>query len=243
MSGETSVLTVSDLSYHYGSLLVFEDVSFSVEAGEQVLLTGLNGAGKSTLLRCLAGIDAPSSGEILIGGSRLTGTSRKLRGQLSFVPDTPPFYADLTAEEHVQFILKANRADERFEYTHRLIEAFELQQYLRHYPSTFSRGMRQKLALIIALLLKPRLLLLDEPFAFLDKKAAAVLGSELAGGTNDGAAVVLSSHQDVPQLSFSKTLLLGEGRITQTGRGVPSDSLQGNEPDRLSSLSGQSSAG
>ena len=106
-----AALEVRDLCFGYGDIPVWEDVSFSLESGQVAFLTGPNGAGKSTLFRCLAGWLEPDEGEIFLRGEPFTGRTRLAPGTLAFVPDVPSFYDDLTAVEHIELVLAANRAE------------------------------------------------------------------------------------------------------------------------------------
>lgn len=208
-----ATLEVRDLCFGYGDVPVWEDVSFSLVAGQVAFLTGPNGAGKSTLFRCLAGWLEPDEGEVLLGGVPFTGRTRLAPGTLAFVPDVPSFYDDLTAMEHVEFVLAANRADSARPRAQRLLERFGLVGHERLLPSAYSRGMREKLALVLALALRPRVLLLDEPHGPLDREASLVLSEELAAVAAGGTAVLLSCHHDVPGLTPDLSLELADGAL------------------------------
>ena len=142
-----------------------------------------------------------------------TGRTRLAPGTLTFVPDVPSFYDDLTAMEHVEFVLAANRADSARPRAERLLERFGLIGYERLLPSAYSRGMREKLALVLALALQPRVLLLDEPHGPLDRVASLALSEELAAAAREGTAVLLSCHHDVPGLTPDLSLELADGAL------------------------------
>ena len=197
-----AALQVRDLCFGYGDVPVWEGVSFSLAAGQVAFLAGPNGAGKSTLFRCLAGWLEPDAGEILVAGEPFTGRTRLTPGTLSFVPDVPAFYDDLTAIEHVELVLAANRADDARPRAERLIERFGL-------------CMREKLALVLALTLRPRVLLLDEPHGPLDREASLTLSQELAAAAHMGTAVLLSCHHDVPGLVPDVSFALRDGALTR----------------------------
>ena len=208
-----TALEVRDLCFGYGDVPVWEGVSFSLAPGQVSFLTGPNGAGKSTLFRCLAGWLEPDEGEVLLGGAPFTGRTRLAPGTLTFVPDVPSFYDDLTAMEHVEFVLAANRADSARPRAERLLERFGLIGYERLLPSAYSRGMREKLALVLALALRPRVLLLDEPHGPLDRVASLALSEELAAAAREGTAVLLSCHHDVPGITPGLSLELADGAL------------------------------
>ena len=208
-----AALEVRDLAFGYGDILVWEDVSFSLEPGQVAFLTGSNGAGKSTLFRCLAGWLEPDDGEIYVAGEPFGGRTRLSPGTLAFAPDVPSFYDDLTAAEHVELVLAANRAEDARPRAERLLERFGLTGYETLLPSAYSRGMREKLALVLALMLRPRVMLLDEPHGPLDREASLVLSEELAAAAREGSAVLLSCHHDVPGLVPDLSLALCDGQL------------------------------
>ena len=210
-----AALEVCDLCFGYGDVPVWEDVSFSLAPGQVAFLTGPNGAGKSTLFRCLAGWLEPGEGEVLLAGKPFTGRTRLVPGTLAFVPDVPSFYDDLTAVEHVELVLAANRAEAARPRAEHLLERFGLTGHERLLPSAYSRGMREKLALVLALTLRPRVLLLDEPHGPLDREASLVLSQELAAVAREGTAVLLSCHHDVPGLSPDVAFELRDGTLRQ----------------------------
>lgn len=189
------VLALRDLSLAYGKTQVLDGLNLELAAGEIAVLLGRNGAGKSTLLRCAAGWMVPTKGSVELLGQPLRAANRRLRREAVLVTDTPPFYDDLTGEEHVSFVLRANRYDDRLSEGDRLLSVFGLTEAADAYPSTMSRGMRYKLALVLALALQPRLLLLDEPFGPIDAASALQLWSELQTLAGAGSAVLFAAHQ------------------------------------------------
>lgn len=216
MDEERPLLDAYGLSFGYGAERVWREVDVALYAGEVGILVGPNGAGKTTLLKCLAGWMAPRTGEILIDGERLTGRSRRLRRQIAFVPDVPAFYDDLTAREHVDFVLHANKADAAAaKRADELLEAFGIARACDAYPSAFSRGMRQKLALAIAFMVEPRLLLLDEPTGPLDPASRTLLGRLVSEATARGAAVLASCHHGLPGVAPSVVYELRDGCLRE----------------------------
>lgn len=209
-------LEVENLSYRYAKVPVWEQVSFTLDPGDIAYLIGQNGSGKSTLFRCLAGWAHPSSGTIKLLGAPFDGSDRAQRASLAFVPDVPVFYDDLTAAEHVRFILGATRLSSLSKRADRLFEAFGLEAFRDQLPSTFSRGMKEKLGLLIGLTLKPRVLLLDEAHGPLDQQAAQVLSKEIAAAADEGTAILISCHHEVPDLKPNKVLRLAEGGLVES---------------------------
>ena len=210
---KTPSLSVSGLSYTYGSQTVFSGVSFLMFPGEIAFLTGENGSGKSTLLRCLAGRTRPCQGTMLLDGAPFDASDRHMRSKVAFVPDVPVFYDDLTAREHLMFVRQANRISHEEDRSDVLMDRFGLTRYADRLPSTFSRGMKTKLGLILAFAAKPRVLLLDEAYAPLDAQACETLSELIAEATAKGSSVVMSVHHAVPLLVPDVRLHLSEGSL------------------------------
>ncbi len=207
------IARIDALSYRYGSVAVLHDVSFMLLAGEIAVLIGCNGAGKTTLLRCLAGWSHASAGEVRLGGVSLGTEERRARAQVVLVPDTPSFYDELTAWEHLQLVAGLHRLAGWEARAARLLDVFGLTPQRDVYPFTFSRGMRYKLALSMALLLEQSLLLLDEPFAPLDPQSAVDLWGELEALRAAGSAVLLSSHALPAGTEPDRYIVIEQGRI------------------------------
>jgi ABC-2 type transport system ATP-binding protein len=153
-------------------------------------------------------------------GEPFSGKTREQRSKISFVSDTPSFYDDMTAEDHIRFVLQASHQGSEYERAEKLLESFALKRFVGQYPSSFSRGMREKLALVIAFTLRPELFLFDEPYGPLDRKASGILSSEIKARASEGASVILSCHHLIPDLKPSKVLLLDEGNLM-----IKSDSI------------------
>ena len=214
-NGRETVLRVEGLGCRVRDFEVFSSVSFALEAGQVAFLTGPNGAGKTTLLRCLAGRLAPTAGSFELCGRPFDPSDRRQRGRIAFVADTPAFYDDLTADEHVRFVRQANRVSTQDDDSDELLEAFGLSRFRGLYPAAYSRGMRQKLACVMALAARPALLLMDEPYGPLDPASAEVLSAQIARARDAGAAVLVSCHHAVPLLEPDKLLHLSDGTLAE----------------------------
>lgn len=223
------VLAAEALAFSYGGAPVLDGISFALHSGETALLSGPNGAGKSTLLRCLAGWSRSDSGEVRLAGERIRGSDRAFRRQLVLVPDTPAFYDDLTAEEHIQFVARANRDTACESRAIELLESLGLDSHKGAYPSTFSRGMRYKLALAIALALMPDVLLLDEPFGPLDAESSQVLVAQTVEASRRGGAVLVSGHQTPSGFAPDVRLTLGHHGLKVKRSAPPGPDSQDGE--------------
>ena len=208
-----AVLDVADVTVRLGGVSIVEGVTFQVMPGDLVLLTGANGAGKSTLLRALVGL-LPASGDIAIAGR--PPASLDARRTFVFAPDEPALYEDLTLAEHAHFSALVYARPESEQRSLAWLGRFDLEARTGEFPGTHSRGMRQKLALALALGLEMPLTLLDEPFNGLDLEAQRVLAEGLAARTSAGGAVLLTGHQ--PELAGAldaRVLALRDGELVR----------------------------
>jgi ABC-type multidrug transport system ATPase subunit len=169
----------------YGPRRVLHDVSFELERGGVLVVTGPNGSGKTTLLRLLVGLAAPSRGTIEVALER---------ARLGFVGHEPLVYRELTALENLDLFGRLYRVPERRERIGMLLERFGLWDARGERVSALSRGMTQRLALCRALLHQPALLVLDEPHSALDGQGAALLDDELAALVGP-TTVVVATHE------------------------------------------------
>jgi ABC-type multidrug transport system ATPase subunit len=166
------VIAARDLSKRYGFKHVLEGLTFDLERGGFLVVTGPNGAGKTTLLRMCAGLAIPSAGTLEVEPDR---------SRIGFLGHEPLVYLELTALENLDLYGRLYRVPERRERIGMLLERFGLWEQRRERASALSRGQLQRLALCRALLHKPELLILDEPFSGLDSDGAELLDRELAG--------------------------------------------------------------
>jgi heme exporter protein A len=175
------VIRATRLGKRFGDRRVIEGLDLAVDRGAFLLVTGPNGSGKSTLLRLLAGLAAPTSGELAVDVPR---------GRIGFIAHEPLVYRELTAIENLELYGRLYRVPERRERAGMLLERFGLWDVRGERADSFSRGMLQRLALCRAVLHEPDLLLLDEPFNALDEQGAELLDRELAELRPRGTFVV-----------------------------------------------------
>jgi ABC-2 type transport system ATP-binding protein len=189
------ILEARQLSHSYGNYPALVQTDLELNPGEIVTLNGPNGAGKTTLLLCLSGLMRPTQGSVRIAGYDLYADEPEAKAQLAFVPDVPRFYTELTAWEHLRFIAMAHGALQGFEQrTSRLLHSYGLWEARDLFPHHFSRGMRLKLGLVMALMRPFQVLMLDEPTSALDEDGVATVRQELQRQRDSGAAILLSSH-------------------------------------------------
>jgi ABC-2 type transport system ATP-binding protein len=194
-------------------------VDLSLEQGEVVVVVGANGAGKTSLLRTCAGLLPVTSGEASVLGVDLTTDHTTVRRYVGLLGHAAPLYDELSAAENVRFAVRAlglpaQRADDA-------LERLGLTGRLRTTPaSRLSAGQRRRAALAALVARRPALWLLDEPHAGLDAGSRELLGRLIGEAVDDGATVLLSSHE--PQLSVplaDRVVAMGGGRVTGTERG------------------------
>jgi heme ABC exporter ATP-binding subunit CcmA len=193
----TSVIAANGIEKRYGGRAVFRDLSFTLERGGCLLVTGPNGSGKTTLLRLLAGLAVPTRGTLTVSADR---------ARLGYLAHEPLLYRELTAVENLDLFGRLYRVPERRERIGMVLERFGLWDARRERVADYSRGMVQRLALCRALLHDPELLVLDEPFTALDQAGAELLDSEL----DDLAArttLVLSTHDPARVSSLATSRL------------------------------------
>ena len=207
------VLEVQNISYKYGSYQALQETSFTVDNGEIVLISGPNGAGKTTLMLCLTGLLLPTSGKVIVDGFDLYQRERSAKRRLSFLPDFPHFYQELTTWEHIRFVALAHNVEQGFEKrADSLLGEFDLSEARDMYPHALSRGMRLKLGIILCLVRPFSVLLMDEPTSALDPAGTAVLCEKLSALRTDGAAIIITTHD------LSLASVLG-GRTARMQRG------------------------
>ncbi len=219
MEGD-AIIEVETLSKAFGLLPVLQGLDFSIGRGEFVLLFGANGSGKSTLLRLLSGLSRPTAGVIRIGGWELPREAMSVRAQIGLVAHRPLLYENLTAGENLDFFgkLYGIAAAERLERGRELLRRVGLTRNADRSVRTFSRGMKQRLSIARALLHRPEILLLDEPYSGLDHAACQLLDELLAAANVEGRTIMLSTHQlsRAPE-SAERALMLSGGKIAFNG--------------------------
>lgn len=187
------LLVADEATKAYADLVALAPLSLAVPAGEMVALVGHNGSGKSTFLRLAAGLLELTAGEITVAGAP-AGTS-DARAALSFLPDEPVLYDDLSVLEHLEYVARLHGVEAWDERAHELLDRLGLAARAEGLPSRFSRGLRQKSAIALALVRPFDLLLVDEPFVGLDPQGRDAMVALLDEAHRGGAAVIVATHQ------------------------------------------------
>ena len=197
-----------------------DDVSLSVMSGDIYGFIGHNGAGKSTTIRAVVGVLDFTEGEIFIDGHSVKDEPMACKQVTAYIPDNPDLYGNLTGIQYLNFVADVFglSAAEREEKISRYADQFEITSDLGDLISAYSHGMKQKLAIISALIHSPRLLVLDEPFVGLDPKATFTLKEIMHDMCSRGTAVFFSTHVlDVAEKLCNKVAIIKQGRIIDSG--------------------------
>jgi len=208
-----------------GELTLLQDISFSVQAGDSVAIVGISGSGKSTLLGLLAGLDLPSSGDIVLDGLSLAALDEEQKAALrarkvGFVFQNFQLLPSLTALENVMLPLELQRADTHAHCEQRAREYLErvgLAERLDHYPRTLSGGEQQRVAIARAFAGHPAILFADEPTGNLDSKTANnIVDLLFALNRDSGATLILVTHDEKLAARCARCLHMDEGKLTET---------------------------
>mgnify|MGYP002682576194 CR=1 FL=1 len=186
-----------------------------VPAGKHVALVGHNGGGKTTLLRMAAGLLDPTEGEAYIAG-QLVG-SQQARRALSWLSDTPTFYDDLSLWEHIEFVARVHGRDDWQDRAEELLTRLHLADRRDDVPTTFSRGLRQKAAIVLALIRPFQVMLVDEPFVGLDQAGKETLLALLDEAAASGATLVVATHELAFVNRVQRLLALRDGALVYDG--------------------------
>ncbi len=216
------MLRIENLTKHYkGSDKGVTDLTLHVEAGDIYAFIGHNGAGKTTALKCVAGIHGFDEGKIYIDGLSLAEDMMACKKSFSYIPDNPDLYEYLTGIQFLNFIADVFQvpAGLREERITKYADAFEITSSLGDLISAYSHGMKQKLAIISALVHSPKLLILDEPFVGLDPKASVVLKEIMREMCEKGGAIFFSTHVlDVAEKLCNKVAIIKDGKLLVSGK-------------------------
>ncbi len=220
MDQPSPAVAADHLTKFYGPVLGLNDLTMSVGQGEIRGLLGQNGSGKSTLLKSLIGLIRPTSGSVKVLGLDVQNAPMEVRRAVGYVPESPRLYEFLTATEYLDFIadVRGLSYEEKKERIGRLIEALDLEGKQGETISGYSQGMKQKVAIMGAILHRPRVLLLDEPLNGLDPKSARVVKELVHSLAKDGVTTVFSTHiLEIAEAICDRLTILQNGRVLAEG--------------------------
>jgi ABC-2 type transport system ATP-binding protein len=215
-----AALECRGLRKRFASVQAVDGLDLRVPHGQFYAFLGPNGAGKTTALRMIAGLLRPDEGEILINGLALGANPTEAKRPLAYVPDDPVLYGKLRPLEHLEFVaaLWELPPAEALPRAEQLLQTLGLWEKRSDYIESFSRGMKQKMALASALIHRPTLMLLDEPLTGLDAAAARLVKNLLADFVRDGGTVVLTTHiLEVAERMAERIGIIAAGRLVAEG--------------------------
>jgi len=216
----TDMLKIEHLTKSYGEKKAVDDLSLHIESGEIYGFIGHNGAGKTTTLKACCGILQPSSGNIYVDGIAIAEDPIGAKAKIAYIPDNPDIYEYMKGIQYLNFVadIYGVSADERHTLIEKYAADFSLTDDLAQPVSTYSHGMRQKLAIISALIHKPKLVIMDEPFVGLDPKAAHILKKIMREICDNGGAIFFSTHVlEVAEKLCDKIAIIKDGKLVVSG--------------------------
>ncbi|EAC5753001.1 ABC transporter ATP-binding protein [Listeria monocytogenes] len=215
-----ALVEVEHLTGGYTKRPVLKDISFAIEEKQIVGLIGLNGAGKSTTIKHITGLMHPKQGTIKINGHQLVEDTETYRKQFSYIPETPVLYEELTLKEHLELTGMAyGISEEELQARMKpLLKEFRLENKLNWFPAHFSKGMKQKVMIMSAFLIEPKLYIIDEPFVGLDPLGIQSLLNWMDEMRSKGASILMSTHILATAEKYCDTfIIIHQGEIRAEG--------------------------
>ncbi|SFB11171.1 ABC-2 type transport system ATP-binding protein [Acetitomaculum ruminis DSM 5522] len=214
------MLRIEGVTKKYGDKKAIDNISLHIHPGEIYGFIGHNGAGKTTTIKSCCGILQFEEGEIYINGMSVKENPTQCKSILAYIPDNPDLYEFMTGTQYLNFVADIFKVDvnERKERIKEYADIFEITGDLGSAISSYSHGMKQKLALISALIHQPKLIIMDEPFVGLDPKAAHLLKEIMRKVCDKGAAIFFSTHVlEVAEKLCDKVAIINHGKLIMSG--------------------------
>ena len=214
------MLIIEHLTKKYGEKKAVDDLSLHIEKGEIYGFIGHNGAGKTTTIKSVVGILDFDEGEIFIDGKSVKKDSLECKRVIAYIPDNPDLYEFMSGLQYLNFIsdIFGVEEKERKERIEKYSTAFEIKEDLASPISSYSHGMKQKLAIISALVHDPKLIIMDEPFVGLDPIASHLLKEIMREKCNEGGAIFFSTHVlEVAEKLCDKIAIIKGGKLIKSG--------------------------
>ncbi len=215
------MLKIQNLTKKYGDKKAVDNLSLHIEKGEIYGFIGHNGAGKTTTIKSCCGILSFDEGEIFIDGMSVKEKPVECKKILAYIPDNPELYDFMTGIQFLNFVadIFGVSAEERQERIRKYSDMFGLTDDLGQTVKSYSHGMKQKLAVISALIHNPKLIIMDEPFVGLDPKAAHILKGIMRDICNSGGAIFFSTHVlEVAEKLCDKVAIIKDGKLMLSGK-------------------------
>ena len=214
------MLVINHLTKSYGDKKAVDDLNLHIQKGEIYGFIGHNGAGKTTTLKSVVGILDFDEGEILIDGISIKEDPMTCKKNIAYIPDNPDLYEFMTGIQYLNFIADIFNVDSnnRKQIIEKLAEEFEIKDNLVQPITSYSHGMKQKLAIISAWVHSPKLIIMDEPFVGLDPKAAHTLKEMMREVCDNGGAIFFSTHVlEVAEKLCDKVAIIKQGKLIKSG--------------------------
>lgn len=214
------MLKIENLTKKYGDKVAVNNLSLEINKGEIYGFIGHNGAGKTTTLKCVVGISDFDAGKITLNGISVKESPVEYKKKIAYIPDNPDLYEYMTGIKFLNFISDVFGIDTntRKEKIDKLSEQFEIKNDLGKPISTYSHGMKQKLAIIAAWIHSPEFIIMDEPFVGLDPKAAYILKGMMREACDNGYAIFFSTHVlEVAEKLCDKIAIIKKGDLIKSG--------------------------
>ncbi|MCA1065322.1 ABC transporter ATP-binding protein [Rossellomorea sp. AcN35-11] len=233
------MLRLEKVSKNYGYKQIVTEVSLEIKPGDITGLIGPNGAGKTTLLNMITGLLKPNSGNIYFESINQQESKESFLKNIAYIPDSLYLYDNLTGREYVTFISRLWKVERR--QAHKEIEnlakIFYIDHKLDNFIRTYSKGMKQKISLIGALILRPKLLILDEPFNGLDPESTRVIKQYFSDYTKAGNSILFSSHVlEVVEKLCDRFIVFNQGEVKAVGNLDHIRSLSFSKSDDLEEI-------
>ena len=223
------MLRIEHLTKQYGEKKAVDDLSLHILPGEIYGFIGHNGAGKTTTIKSCCGILQYESGEVFIDGTSMRKEPLLCKSKLAYIPDNPDLYEFMTGIQYLNFVadIFGVSASDRQQRIHEYADTFELTEDLAQPVSAYSHGMKQKLAVISALIHEPKLVIMDEPFVGLDPKASHLLKELMRKICDRGGEIFFSTHVlEVAEKLCDKVAIIKGGQLVKSGT---MDEVRGDE--------------
>lgn len=214
------MLKITNLTKRYGDKIAVDNISIEVKPGEIFGFVGHNGAGKTTTIKCIVGILSYEDGNIFIDSDSIKDEPIKCKTKMAYIPDNPDIYENLTGIQYLNFVSDIYDVDKdiRKNLIDKYSKEFEIYDNLDNIISSYSHGMKQKLAVISALVHSPKILVLDEPFVGLDPSAQFKLKEIMKDLCNNGMSIFFSSHVlAVVEKLCDRIAIINKGKIVRIG--------------------------
>ncbi|MEJ6949684.1 ABC transporter ATP-binding protein [Natronospora cellulosivora (SeqCode)] len=219
------VLNLEGVEKKFGDFKAVSNLNFKVNKGEIFAFIGPNGAGKTTTMKMCVGLLSPSKGKILVKGIDIAKNPELAKKKVAYVPDNPYLYDKLSGREFIKFVYKLYQDKKSHENFHKLEErmndllyAFEINEKSDELIEGYSRGMRQKVALIAALIHEPEILIVDEPTANLDPISARIAKDIFRNLARNGTTIFFSTHiMEIAELICDRVFIINKGKMIALG--------------------------